>query len=68
MFIMETVKRENLTISKEQFGNLWMLHLQVQDLLKLDLNIEDLAGLPEGYGRQVFKIIQTSTLIDSTKM
>lgn len=65
---METVKKENLTISKEQFGNLWMLHLQVQDLLKLDLNIEDLANLPEGYGRQVFKIIQTSTLINSTKM
>ena len=64
---METVKKENITISKEQFGNLWMLHLQVNDLIKLDLNLEELANLPEGWGRQIFKIVQTSTKIDSKK-
>ena len=64
---METVKKETVEISKEQFGYLWVLHLKVQDLIKLDLNSEQLANLPEGWGAQLLKIVKTSAFIESTK-
>tara|TARA_R110002167_G_scaffold205323_1_gene409324 strand:+ start:345 stop:542 length:198 start_codon:yes stop_codon:yes gene_type:complete len=65
---METVKKETLEISKEQFGNLWMLHLQVQDLVKIDFTMEQFSQLPPAIGRQLLKIVQTGVKIDSKKI
>ncbi len=65
VYIMKSTIEPKLQISKEEFGNLYMLHLQVKDLVELDFSIEDLTNLPSDFARQLLKIIQTSAKINS---
>ena len=60
---METSNQVTIELTKEEYSNFYLLHLQVNDLIEMGLTTDELVGLPRKLGAQLLKIVKTNASI-----